>query len=70
MRNSTTFVQLRPGDWIGLNLTNGAVCHCLIGLAKRAGINTLAVVRGNDAVQEVRRVGAELMVIDRTAVFV
>jgi NADPH:quinone reductase-like Zn-dependent oxidoreductase len=58
------FVPLRPGDWIGIDLANGAVGRCVIGLAKRAGINTLAVVRRHQAAEEVRGVGANLVVLD------
>jgi NADPH:quinone reductase-like Zn-dependent oxidoreductase len=58
------YVQFQPGDWIGLNLANGAVGHYLIALAKRAGIKTLGVVRRDEAAEEVRRVGADLVVVD------
>jgi 2-desacetyl-2-hydroxyethyl bacteriochlorophyllide A dehydrogenase len=58
------FVPVQPGDWVGLNLANGAVGHCLIGLAKRAGIQTLGVVRRHEAAEEVRRAGADLVVVD------
>ncbi len=58
------FVRLQTGDWVGLNLANGAVGHCLIGLAKRAGIKTLGVVRRHEAVEEVSRAGADLVVVD------
>jgi NADPH:quinone reductase-like Zn-dependent oxidoreductase len=58
------FVPLQPGDWIGIDLANGAVGRWVIGLAKRAGINTLAVVRRHQAAEEVRGVGANLVVVD------
>ena len=58
------FVQLRPGDWVGLNLANSAVGHYVIALAQRAGIKTLAVVRRQDAAEEVRRLGADAVVVD------
>jgi NADPH:quinone reductase-like Zn-dependent oxidoreductase len=58
------FVPLQPGDWIGFNLANSAVGHYLIALARRAGIKTLAVVRREDAADEVRQLGADLVVLD------
>jgi NADPH:quinone reductase-like Zn-dependent oxidoreductase len=58
------FVSLRPGDWVGLTLANSAVGHYLLALARRAGVNTLAVVRNEDAAAEVRQLGADLVVVD------
>ena len=57
------FVHLRPGDWVGFNLANSAVGHYLIGLARRAGIKTLAVVRRESAVSAVRQLGADRVVL-------
>jgi NADPH:quinone reductase-like Zn-dependent oxidoreductase len=58
------FVSLRPGDWVGLTLANSAVGHYLLALARRAGVNTLAVVRTEEAAAEVRQLGADLVVVD------
>jgi NADPH:quinone reductase-like Zn-dependent oxidoreductase len=58
------FVSLRPGDWVGLTLANSAVGHHLLAVARRAGIKTLAVVRSEGAADEVRRLGADLAVVD------
>jgi NADPH:quinone reductase-like Zn-dependent oxidoreductase len=58
------YVELKPGDWIGLNLANSAVGHYVIALARRAGFKTLAVVRREDAAEQVRRLGADLVVLD------
>lgn len=58
------FVELRRGDWIGLNLANSAVGQYLIALARRAGIKTLAVVRREEAAEQVRRAGADIVVVD------
>jgi NADPH:quinone reductase-like Zn-dependent oxidoreductase len=60
----TDFVPLRPGDWVGFNLANSAVGHYLIALARRAGIKTLAVVRRKDAADEVRQLGADLVLLE------
>jgi NADPH:quinone reductase-like Zn-dependent oxidoreductase len=58
------FVSLRSGDWVGLTLANSAVGHYVLALARRAGVNTLAVVRNEDAAAEVRQLGADLVVVD------
>jgi len=58
------YVTLQPGDWIGLNLANSAVGHYLIALAKRAGLKTLAVVRREEAADQVRALGADAVVLD------
>ncbi|KIF78270.1 hypothetical protein QR77_39760 [Streptomyces sp. 150FB] len=58
------YVALSPGDWIGLNLANSAVGQYVITLAKRAGIKTLAVVRREDAVKQVRESGADVVLLD------
>jgi len=58
------YVDLAPGDWIGLNLANSAVGHYVVALAKRAGLKTLAVVRREDAAEQVRALGADLVIFD------
>ena len=58
------FVPLRSGDWVGLTLANSAVGHYVLALARRAGVNTRAVVRNEDAAAEVRQLGADLVVVD------
>jgi NADPH:quinone reductase-like Zn-dependent oxidoreductase len=58
------YADLRPGDWIGMNMANSAVGQYVIPLAKRAGINVLAVVRREETVQQVRDLGAALVVTE------
>jgi NADPH:quinone reductase-like Zn-dependent oxidoreductase len=58
------YVTLTPGDWIGLNLSNSTVGHYLIPLAERAGVSTLAVVRRESAAEQVRQLGADLVLVD------
>jgi NADPH:quinone reductase-like Zn-dependent oxidoreductase len=58
------YVDLRPGDWIGTNMANSAVGQYVIALAKRAGVNVLAVVRREEAVQQVRDLGAAHAVVE------
>jgi NADPH:quinone reductase-like Zn-dependent oxidoreductase len=58
------YVALSPGDWLGLNLANSTVGHYLLPLAKRAGIRTLAVVRREAAAEQVRQLGADVVLVD------
>lgn len=60
----TKFVDLKPGDWIGQNLGNSAVGQSVIALAKRAGVRTLSVVRREEAAEQLRAAGADLVVVD------
>jgi NADPH:quinone reductase-like Zn-dependent oxidoreductase len=58
------YVSLRPGDWIGLTLANSAVGQSVIALARRAGVRTLAVVRREEAAEQVRKLGADAVLVD------
>ena len=59
----TRFVSLAPGDWIGQTAANSAMGQYLIALAKRAGVKTLNVVRREEAAQQVRQWGGNLVVL-------
>jgi NADPH:quinone reductase-like Zn-dependent oxidoreductase len=58
------YVTLQPADWIGLTLANSGVGQCVIALAKRAGIKTLAIVRREETAQQVRELGADVVLLD------
>jgi NADPH:quinone reductase-like Zn-dependent oxidoreductase len=58
------YVALSRGDWIALNLANSTVGHYLIPLAKRAGIRMLGVVRRDAAAEQVRQLGADVVLVD------
>ncbi|MFI6784695.1 zinc-dependent alcohol dehydrogenase family protein [Micromonospora sp. NPDC050276] len=58
------YAELKPDDWIGLTLANSAVGQHVITLAKRAGVRILAVVRREEAAEQVRALGADLVVLD------
>ncbi|GAA1575068.1 hypothetical protein GCM10009789_30650 [Kribbella sancticallisti] len=60
----TKYVDLKPGDWVGQNLGNSAVGQYVIALAKRAGVKTLSVVRREEAAEQLRAAGADLVVVD------
>lgn len=53
------YADLKPGDWIGLTMTNSAVGQYVIALARHAGVKVLAVVRREDAAERVRILGAD-----------
>ncbi|GAA1267259.1 trans-2-enoyl-CoA reductase [Planotetraspora silvatica] len=58
------YVALRPGDWIGLTLANGAVGQAVIALARRAGVKILGIVRREEAAEQVRKLGADVVIVD------
>jgi NADPH:quinone reductase-like Zn-dependent oxidoreductase len=58
------YVDLRPGDWIGQDMANSAVGQYVIALARHAGVRTLNVVRREDTAQQLRALGADIVVVD------
>src|SRR5437870_12631478 len=56
------YVSLMPGDWIGQTAANAAMGQYIIALAKLAGVNTLNVVRLEDAAVQVRQWGGDRVV--------
>jgi NADPH:quinone reductase-like Zn-dependent oxidoreductase len=61
------YATVERGEWVGLTLANSGVGQAVIALARRAGIKTLAIVRGDLAALQVRERGAELVIIDGPA---
>jgi NADPH:quinone reductase-like Zn-dependent oxidoreductase len=58
------YVDLQPGDWIGQNLGNSALGQYVIALARHAGVRTLSVVRRESAVEPVRALGGDVVLVD------
>jgi trans-2-enoyl-CoA reductase len=58
------FGPVSKGDWIAQTGANSAVGQYVIGLAERAGIHTLSVVRSHEAATQVSDAGGEHVVID------
>jgi NADPH:quinone reductase-like Zn-dependent oxidoreductase len=56
--------ELHPGDWVGLTLGNSAVGQYVTALAKRAGLRVLSVVRREAAAERVRKLGADVVLLD------
>jgi NADPH:quinone reductase-like Zn-dependent oxidoreductase len=51
------------GDWVGQTAANSAVGRHVISLAKRRGIKTLNIVRRDEAADEVRRAGGDIVLV-------
>ncbi|MBD8528206.1 zinc-dependent alcohol dehydrogenase family protein [Pseudomarimonas arenosa] len=58
------FVDLQPGDWVIQNAANSAVGGYLVQIAAMRGLNTLNVVRREDAIAAVKASGAEHVLVD------
>jgi mitochondrial enoyl-[acyl-carrier protein] reductase / trans-2-enoyl-CoA reductase len=58
------FVPPAPGHWVIQNAANSGVGHCLIHLAREAGLKTVNVVRRPELVAPLEAAGADLVVID------
>lgn len=58
------YVSLEPGDWIGQDMANSAVGQYVIALARHAGVKTLNVVRRADTADELRALGADVVLVD------
>ena len=60
----TSYVDLKPGDWVIQNAANSGVGVDLIRLAKVSGVRTVNVVRRAALVDELKQMGADLVVVD------
>lgn len=58
------FVDLQPGDWVIQNAANSAVGSYLIQLAAMRGLKTVNVVRREAAVEGVRQLGGDVVLVD------
>lgn len=57
------FVNLQVGDWVGQTAANSAVGRYVTTLARRRGLKTLNIVRREDAVEDVRAAGGDVVVV-------
>jgi NADPH:quinone reductase-like Zn-dependent oxidoreductase len=57
-------VALKPGDWVIQDVANSAVGRHLIVLAKAKGARTLNVVRRDDVSDELKALGADVVLTD------
>jgi NADPH:quinone reductase-like Zn-dependent oxidoreductase len=58
------YVKLSPGDWVIQNASNSGVGSYLIQLAKQRGLKTINVVRRESAVDGVRKMGGDVVLVD------
>ena len=58
------FVDLKAGDWVIQNVANSAVGRLLIVLARQRGLRTVNVVRRADLADELKALGADLVIVD------
>jgi len=56
--------DLQIGDWVGQTAANSAVGRHVVALAKRRGLKTLNIVRREEAADEVRRAGGDVVLVD------
>ena len=60
----TKYVALGQGDWLIQDAANSGVGHCVIQLAKAAGIRTVNVVRRDALADELLTLGGDVVLID------
>ncbi|MFE2075898.1 zinc-dependent alcohol dehydrogenase family protein [Streptomyces misionensis] len=60
----TEYASLGEGDWIVQNCANGGVGRSLIALARKRGIKTVNIVRRPDVIDELKAIGADVVVLD------
>jgi NADPH:quinone reductase-like Zn-dependent oxidoreductase len=58
------FVTPHPGQWVVQNAANSGVGHCLIRLAREAGLRSVNVVRRPELVAPLRVFGADAVLVD------
>lgn len=64
LRLLDSFVQLKPGDWIIQNAANSAVGRMVIQIAKAKGIRTINIVRRKELIDDLKNIGADIVVTD------
>ncbi|MFV0416841.1 MAG: MDR family NADPH-dependent oxidoreductase [Chthoniobacterales bacterium] len=58
--------ELKPGDWIVQNASNSGVGRSVIQIASLLGFKTLSVVRRPELLEELRRLGGDIVVTEET----
>jgi trans-2-enoyl-CoA reductase len=61
------FAGLKSGDWVAQNAATSAVGRAVIEIARSKGWKTLNVVRRPEAADELRKLGADAVVLDGTS---
>ena len=58
------FVPPEPGHWVIQNAANSGVGHCLIRLAREAGMKSVNVVRRSELIAPLRAFGGDVVLVD------
>jgi trans-2-enoyl-CoA reductase len=58
------YVPPKAGSWVIQNAANSGVGHCLIRLARQAGVKTVNVVRRESLVAPLKAYGADVVLVD------
>ena len=58
------FADFRPGDWLIQNAANSSCGRYVIRLARRKGLRTVNVVRRSETIEDLRELGADIVLID------
>ncbi|WP_024574625.1 MULTISPECIES: zinc-dependent alcohol dehydrogenase family protein [unclassified Afipia] len=60
----TEYVALKKGDWVIQSAGNSAVGRAVIAIAKKMGIHTVSVVRRPELIEELRKLGADVVLVE------
>ena len=58
------FAEPRPGDWVAQNAANSGVGRWVIAFARARGLRTVNIVRRPELVDELKAIGADVVVVD------
>ncbi|MFZ5678575.1 MAG: alcohol dehydrogenase [Bradyrhizobiaceae bacterium] len=60
----TEYVALKKGDWVIQSAGNSAVGRAVIAIAKKMGIHTVSVVRRPELIEELKKLGADVVLVE------
>lgn len=60
----TEYVALKKGDWVIQSAGNSAVGRAVIAIARQMGIHTVSVVRRPELVEELKKLGADVVLVE------
>lgn len=60
----TEYVALKKGDWVIQSAGNSAVGRAVIAIAKKMGIHTVSVVRRPELIEELKKLGADVVLFE------
>ena len=58
------FIKLQPGDWIVQNAANSVLGRCVIQMAKHLGFKTCNLVRREELIQPLMKLGATVVIAE------